>query len=294
MELRHLKYFLAVAEELHFSKAAEKLFIVQPALSRQIKELEGELGILLFKRTKRVVSLTEAGKFYYSEAKNIFLSLEQMKRKAKEIETGSIGKIKIGYVGSAMQSVLPKLILRLQKEYPGLHFELYEVTAKNQIEMLKTGKIDIGFLRIPGDDKELVFETIYTESYSLVLPFKHKKNVKNFKGLHEFASENFIIQPRNTGERYFDNIISLCNSAGFSPIITHESLNEDATIRLVENNLGISIFPTSFTNAFKARVKYIELKNTRNKLQLSIAWNNNNTNSTLQTFIKIIRDFTQK
>ncbi len=294
MELRHLRYFMAVAEELHFSKAAERLFIVQPALSRQIKELEAELGLSLFKRTKRAVALTEAGSYYYNEAKNILLTLEQMRKRAKEIDSGSIGKIKIGYVGSAMQSVLPKMILHLQKQYPELRFELYEMKAKVQIEMLKNGKLDIGFLRVPGEDKELMYETIFTETYSLVIPATHKKNERNFKSLHEFANENFILQPRSTGERYFDNIISLCNAAGFSPVITHESLNEDATIRLVENGLGVSIFPTSFKKTFNAKVKFIELKNTKQKLELSIAWNNNNNNSTLQTFIKIIRENTGK
>jgi DNA-binding transcriptional LysR family regulator len=289
MELRHLRYFVTVAEELHFTRAAEKLFIVQPALSRQIKQLEDELDVSLFKRTKRAVSLTEAGKFFYREAKDIFLMLDQAKARARDIETGQVGRIKVGYVGSAMLSVLPKLITKLQKTLPDLHLELFEMTAKIQMESLKTGKIDIGFLRVPWEDEELVTDTIFKETYSLVLPLNHKKSAKSYKGLSEFANENFILTPRNAGERYFDNIISLCSRAGFSPNIVHESVYENATIRLVENNIGISIFPTSFKRAFNAKVKFVELKDIPDRLQLSIAWKGNNSNPSLLTMIKIIK-----
>jgi DNA-binding transcriptional LysR family regulator len=289
MELRHLRYFVVVAEELHFRRAAEKLFIVQPALSRQIKELEKELGVLLLNRTKRVVTLTEAGKFFYNEVKNLFATIEDIKEETKQIETGSVGRIKIGYVGSAMLSVLPKLIPKLQKEHKGLHFELYEMTAMSQLEALKSGKIDIGFLRVPREDMELAFETIFNETYSIVLPNDHKKNAQNFKNLKEFSEEDFILPPRSAGERYYDNIISLCNAAGFSPKISHEAVFEAAAVRLIENHMGISIFPTSFRHAFNAGVKFIELKKNPQRLQLSVAYSKDNQNPTLLTIINIIR-----
>jgi len=289
MELRHLKYFVAVAEELHFTKAAEKLFVAQPALSRQIKQLEKELGILLLNRTKRTVSLTVAGKFFYKEVKELFLTLEQIKAKTKQIETGLAGKIRVGYVGSAMLSILPRVMTELQKKQPDVHLELFEMPAKIQMENLVAEKIDIGFLRTPYEEKSLNKEVVFSETYSLVLPMNHKKDQKNYKGLHEFADENFILTPRNAAERYFDNIIALCASAGFSPKIIHESLYENATIRLVENNIGISIFPTSFKKAFNAKVKFIELKNVPDRLQLSIAWKKKNNNPSLETMIKIIK-----
>jgi DNA-binding transcriptional LysR family regulator len=288
MELRHLKYFITVAEELHFTRAAEKLFIVQPALSRQIKQLEDELGVLLFNRTKRVVTLTEAGQFFYKEVKELFLMLDQAKSRTKQIETGSVGKIRVGYVGSSMMTVLPKLITTLQKKQPDLHLELFEIPAKIQMESLLAEKLDIGFLRIPYEEKDLNQEVIFIETYSLVLPANHKKSEKNYKGLHEFAGENFILPPRSAGEKYFDNIISLCTSAGFSPNIVHESHYENATVRLVENNIGISIFPTSYRKAFNAKVKFIELKDIPDRLQLSIVWKKNNNNASLLMIIKII------
>lgn len=289
MELRHLKYFKIVAEELHFTRAAEKLFIAQPALTRQIKQLEKELDVLLFNRSKRVVTLTEAGKFLYEAAEDIFSTIEQVKSRTKQIETGLIGKIKVGYVGSAMISVLPKLITTLQKTQPDLHLELFEMTAKLQMEQLKAKKLDIGFMRIPQEEKDLNTEVIFIETYSLVLPANHPKNDKNYKGLHEFTKENFILTPRNAGERYFDNIISLFTTAGFSPNIVHESVYENATIRLVENNIGISIFPTSFKNAFNAKVKFIELKDIPNRLELSIVWRKDNDNPSLLMMLKIIK-----
>jgi len=290
MELRHLKYFIAVAEELHFSKAAARLCIVQPALSRQVKELENELGVMLLKRTKRSVALTEAGKYYYDEAINILRLLDNIKERAQQMQSGSAGRIKIGHVGSAMLTTLPKLITRLRKDYPGIRIELHEMTAMTQLQMLKTGKIDLGFLRVPREDDDFVFETIFAETYSLVLPSSHKITSRNFKGLKQVAAEKFILPPRSAGERYYDNIIAICNAAGFSPYVAHESVNEDASIRLVENNLGISIFPSSFKNAFNAKVKFIELKRIPQRLRLSIAWNKNNSNPALQTLINIIRN----
>jgi DNA-binding transcriptional LysR family regulator len=289
MELRHLKYFMMVAEELHFRKAAEKLFIVQPALSRQIKQLEEELDVQLFNRTKRVVTLTDSGKYFYDAVSDLFLTLGQIKTRTKQIETGSLGKIKIGYVGSAMLSILPKLISNLQKHQKVLHLELDEMTALVQLSMLKEEKIDIGFLRVPREDKEMIDEVVYTENYSVVLPAGHKLNAKNFRGLHQLSDENFILTPRNAGERYFDNIISLCTAAGFSPKIVHESVFEHATIRLVENNMGVSIIPSSFKNAFNTSVQFIELKNIPDKLHLSMVWKKDNSNPSLLTLIELIR-----
>lgn len=289
MELRQLKYFVTLAEELHFRKAAEKLFIVQPALSRQIKQLEEELGITLFKRTKRTVQLTESGKFLYQETQDIFSRLNQLKSKVREIENGTTGKIRVGYVPSAMHNILPRIIAKIQKGLPGLHFELNQMTALQQVEMLKADKIDLGFLRVPRKDAEIMDQVIFTETYSLVLPSNHKINTKNFKGLQQFAHENFILTPRSAGEMYFDNIIALFSAAGFSPKIVHESVYEHATIKLVENNLGISIIPTSFKDGFNANVKFIELKNIPQRLKLSMAWKKDHSNRSLLALMDFIK-----
>ncbi len=285
MELRQLKYFLSVAEELHFRKASEKLHMTQPALSRQIKQLEDEMATVLFKRTKRTVKLTDAGHFFYKEAQELIRKLDRVVSETRQRETGAIGKLKVGYVPSAMHNVLPGIINQLQQNFPGIQLELYQETALDQYDMLKSEKLDIGFLRVPRNDEELETSVIFKETYSLVVPASHKITEKNFKGLSQLAGEKFILTPRSVGEKYFDNIISLFSEEGFSPVVIHESVNEHATIRLVENNIGISIIPSSFKHGFNTTAKFIELKNIPERLELSVAWRKNNNTPILMRLI---------
>jgi LysR family transcriptional regulator, benzoate and cis,cis-muconate-responsive activator of ben and cat genes len=288
MEIRHLRYFLAVAQELHFRKAAEKLFIAQPALSRQIRQLEEKTGVRLFTRTKRSVRLTEAGKYFCREATEILQKLENITQKAKQIDAGTAGKIRIGYVGSAMHSILPKIITRLQKDFPDLHLELMEMPPVAQLQWLREGKIDLAFLRNPPDvDNERISKVVYSETFSLVLPLNHALSEKSFRSLKDVASDKFILIPRSANEIYFDSIVALCIADGFSPEIIHESAYADSIIRLVENNLGISILPSSYRGGFNAKVKFIELKKITARSNLMMFWQKKNDNPALPLITKI-------
>ena len=291
MELRHLKYFIKVSEELNFRRAAEKLFIVQPALSRQIKQLEEELGVELFKRTKRSVKLTEAGKYFVKEINSLFYQLEQSKKTIKLIDSGLMGKIKISYVGSAMHSILPSIISKIQQDLPDLHTELSELTSTDQLNGIRVGNIDVGFFRNPFPNDDIETKIVFEETYSIVLPQNHPIDENNFKGLRDLANENFILLPRSAGEKYYDNLILLCNKSGFTPKITHESVYGSTVIRLVENNLGVSIVPSSLMKGFNAKVKFIELKNISDRAQLIMGWNKNNNNPARLIFLKTVNAF---
>ena len=293
MELRHLKYFLTVAQELHFRKASEKLFVAQSALSTQIKMLEEELGVQLFNRNKRNVQLTEAGKYLANGVNNIFEQLSYLKNTAKLIDSGLIGNVKIGYVSSAMNSILLGIISKIHKDFSKIKIELFEMPPAVQLEAIKAGNLDVGFLRGALSDKDIQKKVVFEETYSIVLPLNHPVNQKNFKSLKDIAEDQIIILPRSAGESYYDTLIYLCNKAGFIPKIAHFSVYANAVteIKLVENNMGVSIIPSSLIKGVNAKVKVIELKNIPERTQLLMAWKKKNESAPLLAFLKISNEF---
>ena len=272
MELRHLRYFLTVAEELHFGKAAQKLFITQPPLSRQIKNLEEELGVELFTRTKRYVHLTGYGMYLKTEAFKLFQHVESIKNHIRLLGEGHAGQIKIGYVGSAMHSVLPGVLSIIRGELPHVHTSLHELRHLNQIFDLKTGSLDIGFIRIPITVEGLHIEPIFSETLSVILPLSHPLAGVSEVRLSDMAEEPFISFCRECAPGLFDTIIGLCNREGFSPRIVHESSQINSVVRLVESGLGYSIVPTSVKQGYNVRVRFCELDDYPERAELALAY----------------------
>ena len=184
IELRHMRYFLAVAEELHFRKAAEKLFISQPGLSRQIKLLEEELGIILFERHNRKVVLTTVGEYLKTEFTQQLKVIESTLTNAKLIHDGKKGELKIGYVGSAMQDVIPNLLLKFEDKNPDILFDLKEIDNQKQIEDLVSLSLDIGFVRLERVPLTLEIKSILEENFCLVLPKNHPIDKENFENIN--------------------------------------------------------------------------------------------------------------
>lgn len=291
MEFRQLEYFLGVASELHFSKASEKLFIAQPALSRQIQQLEQNLGVLLFERDKRNVKLTPAGEYLCVEATRLLSQLNNIKHRTQLIHSGEEGDIRIGHPGSAVYSVIPPLLSSLKLHFPNIKANLSEVLDSYILIALKNHEIDVGFIREIYLDRYLNCKVLYEESFALILPENHPIDEDNFESLAQVRHENFILPPRNSSSTYFDMLFKICEREGFSPNIVHES-NYGATIlRLVEHNLGVSLMPISYKFSSAMRVKFIELKKIPEKTQLSIVWRNDDNNPVLQKFLKITDSF---
>jgi DNA-binding transcriptional LysR family regulator len=192
IELRHMRYFLAVAEELHFRKAAEKLFISQPGLSRQIKTLEDALGIVLFERHTRKVVLTKVGEYLKIEFSMQIKMLSHTLENAKMLQDGKQGALKIGYVGSAMQEVIPNLLLNFEKKHPNILCNLKEIDNQQQLEALLSFSLDIGFVRLERVPRALEIKPILKENFCLVLPTDHEIDSSNFKSLGQFKEEAFI------------------------------------------------------------------------------------------------------
>jgi LysR family transcriptional regulator, benzoate and cis,cis-muconate-responsive activator of ben and cat genes len=287
MEITQLKYFLGVANELHFSRAAEKLNITQPALSRQVQQLEEELGVVLFERNKRNVALTKAGECLMDETSKILNQLEFVKRRLKLIQDGEEGELRIGHPGSAIHSVLPKILSEIQEKFPKIRTILSESLESDLLKAIINHQSDIGFVRESFLSTQFDSKVIYSEQLALVLPDNHPISEENFVNIAQFKDEKFILAPRETGMIYYNNMMKIFERGGFAPNIIHES-NYGATIlRLVEHNLGVSILPISYQLSMPFGVKFIELKSIPETTHLSVVWLRDNTNPMIKIFLDI-------
>ncbi len=288
LELRHFRYFLAVAEELHFRKAAEKLFISQPGLSRQIKQMEEVLGVSLLSRSKKKVSLTPAGNYLKEEIEFVLNHLALTEAELKSIAQGHAGTLRIGFLGSAMQNVIPDLLVELKKEFPRIQTSLEELSNRSQVNAVLKDRLDIGFVRLARVPKGLNIKPVFEDTFSLVLPEGHPVNEKNFKGMHQFSEEEFILFDQDYSPLYFDTVMSICEDAGFSPRISHKSVHAQTIFRLVENGMGIAIVPTALQYGFRLNLKLIQLKKIPQRASLSVIWKADNRNRALRNCIGLL------
>ncbi|SHG70014.1 LysR family transcriptional regulator [Flagellimonas flava] len=288
IELRHFVYFLAVAEELHFRKAAEKLFISQPGLSTQIKQMEEILGTQLFVRDKKKVRLSPAGAYLKGEVEFILNHLEQTKKQLKLIDQGHLGEIRIGFLGSAMQNVVPNLLLDLKQEFPLIHTSLEELSNRAQIRDILHDQLDLGFVRLSRVPKGLKLKPVYEDTFSLVLPQDHPLDASTFKNIKQVSEDDFILFSQDYSPLYYDTVISICEDGGFSPKVSHKSVHAQTIFKLVENKLGIAIVPTALQDGFQMKVKFIELKRIKQRAVLSMVWKEDNRNPALKNCMDLL------
>lgn len=292
MELRHLRYFIAVAEELHFGRAAKRLHIAQQPLSRQIRNLEDELGIQLFYRTKRTVRLTEVGEFFLEEARKTVKQAERTLSLAKQASIGEIGRISVGFTGSALNFVLPTAVRRFKECYPKVDLALKRLQTLEQIKALHCGDINVGFLHPPIEDETLILETIHRENLIVVLPDIHTlaKDAPLPISIKQLSEEAFILFPRNIGSVLYDEIISLCRQAGFSPNVVQEAFPQQTILGLVAAAIGVSLIHDSVRTLGQAGVVFRDLIEPTPQLETAIAWNPNTTNPVLPSFLNVVRE----
>jgi len=283
LELRHFKYFLAVAEELHYRKAAERLFISQPGLSRQIKQMEEILETQLFVRSKKKVTLTTAGEYLKTEIEFILNRLEVTTKQLKRIDAGEYGEVRIGFLGSAMQNVIPDLLVKLKDGFPNIKTTLEELPNKAQLNALLKDKLDLGFVRLARVPEGLSLKAVKVDTFSLVLPESFPILTRDFTSVNILKEEDFILFSQEYSPLYFDTVMSICEDAGFTPKISHKSVHAQTIFKLVENNLGVAIVPTALQNGFHMRIKFIELKNIPQRAILSAVWKNDHRNKALST-----------
>lgn len=286
MELRHLLYFRAVAEELHFSKAALKLFISQPPLSRQIKELEDELGVQLFIRSNKRVVLTDAGKYFKDEVDAIFARLEESKNMVKQIHLSESGELKIGYISSVYQSQLAEVLKAMRIAFPHIKTSLYEVPTLTQIRALEEGSLDVGILRAPVHSEKLQVQTLFFDPFMVVIP-----SGNNFGSQQELAAflktSPFIFFNKGFAAHYNEKLVEICERMGFKPDIVHEANNVHSILQLIEAGLGVSILPSSLKKQYgHLNLSFIKLENIPVNTEVVLAYKTVNRNVALKWFIE--------
>lgn len=291
MELRHLRYFSAVATELHFGRAAEKLRIAQPPLSKQIQDLEKELGFELFTRTKRSIALTPAGQAFLIEVNQIFQQLDRAIDIGSKTSRGELGQISIGFVGSATYNILPVMLQQFRDRYPAVQIELHELTTDRQLIWLREGRIDIGLIRPPIVETDLASQVIFQESLVVAVPTNHHLATAESIELSALATEPFILFPREFAAGLYDPIITICQAAGFSPQVVQECIQMQTIVSLVSANMGISILPESIQEVQRQGVVYKPLiSNTASSEKLAtiaIVWRLNDPSPTINRLLEI-------
>ena len=288
LEIRHIRYFLVLAETLHFRKAASKLLISQSALSQQINILETILGVKLFDRTNRKVILNTAGSLFLEESRFIINQMDNAMERWQQALSGANGQLKIGFVGSTMKHYLPPIIKQFTRDYPKVGLALEELTNSDQLKALEQDHIDIGFVRSNQVSPEMNIKSVYKENFSLVLPENHPINESNFINIGQCANEPFILYPNESSLMYFQQILNLCSEYNFSPIISHRAIHGATIFKLVENGMGLSIIPTSLRDEHNYKIRFIELKNALVKTELFVVWKKQYKNPVLKTFLKNI------
>ncbi|MGC3577123.1 LysR substrate-binding domain-containing protein [Pseudomonas aeruginosa] len=249
MELRHLRYFIAVAEELHFGRAAERLGISLPPLSQQIQALEEEIGARLFERTNRRVELTDAGRLFLDESRQVLAQVDKAVLLARRAHLGELGELKIGFTSSApFTSTIPSSIHAFRKAYPDVHLDLQEMSSRQVLKALLEESLQVGVIRPLALPDAVHWVELFREPLVAVLRADHPLAAGSEDGLAiaALAEEPFVFFPRSYGTGLYDQVIALTRQAGFSPRIAQEASEAMTIIGLVSAGLGVSILPASF------------------------------------------------
>ncbi|MBD2570344.1 LysR family transcriptional regulator [Anabaena lutea] len=292
MELRHLRYFIAVAEELHFSKAAEKLHIAQPPLSQQIQQLETELGVKLFDRkTKRQVQLTEAGKVFLQEAYQLLVQLETAVALTQRTGRGETGKLRIGFTSLVIYDLLPLILRKFREQFLEVKIELLELTTSQQEQALRDSLIHVGFAHPPLEDDTLSYECIHKETLVVALSSTHTLTQKNYISVRSLLNEPLIMFPRYLAPGLYDRIMSLFRQANFSPNITQEAIQMQTIIGLVSAGMGVAITPSSLQNLQRSGVVYRPILEEVPLIETAIIWQQDRLTPIVENFLKCTQEF---
>ncbi|HTR07437.1 MAG TPA: LysR family transcriptional regulator [Paraburkholderia sp.] len=245
MELKQLRYFVAVAEELHFGRAARRLFISQPALSFDIRKFEEQLGVQLLERTSKAVALTNAGHVLLEEARRLLEQADEVRRIATRSAHGFAGRLRIGFVNSMLYRGLPEAVRRFEADHPAVEVVLREMNTAEQVQALQRLQIELGLAHWGRFPAEVRSEVLFSEPFLCCLPQGHPFARKRRIDLASLAREPFILFPRSVSPHYHDQIIATCVEAGFSPQIRHEARLWQTVVTMVEFGMGIALVPAA-------------------------------------------------
>jgi DNA-binding transcriptional LysR family regulator len=286
MELRQIRSFLSIAETLHFSRSAELIHLSQPALSLQIKALEEEIGVRLFVRDRRKTTLTAAGLAFRDDATAAVSQLDQAVRRARLAKNGKLGLIQIGFISTAGNELVPNIVRQFRTSNPDVELSLRNILTTDQIEMLNSGSLDIGFLRLPiGEHPELEVVGVHSERFVVVTPSFHKLAKRKKVGLRELSGEDFVMYERTYAPGFHDLVFGMLNDAAVVPNVCQSAGQMPTLISLVDSGMGISILPASAVKHSGASVAVCEITDMVPMSEIGIAVNRGNRAAIIGNFM---------
>ncbi len=295
IETRLLHQFIAVAEELHFNRAAQRLHMAQPPLSQAIRRLEQELGVLLFERTNRSVSLTPAGAIFLLSARKILNLLDESVEQTRRVAQGLEGHITLTFINIGPYNTLLRALRRFRTAFPAVSFTMQEATTQEQIEALEQGSADIGFMRQPGRTTPgLRFISILREPILVALPALHRLAKNSVIPLTALKDDGFVASPRHLGQGFHDQLIQLCEAAGFVPRITQQARQLQTLVALVAGDFGVALLPASQAQEGRKDVVFrpvqVDAPDTLRHVELLMAWCENRPDILRDKLIGEIRE----
>jgi LysR family transcriptional regulator, benzoate and cis,cis-muconate-responsive activator of ben and cat genes len=287
VDLRHLRYFVAVAEELHFSRAARRLNVSQPPLSQQIRQLERAIGAPLFVRTSRRVELTPAGSALLDGARRTLAEASRSLDAAERAGRGEVDRLRVGYTGSGALGGLVEIVRAFRAAYPLIHLEMIEGTTETQIEAIDRDLVDVALVRgpiIPGRAKA---EVVRREPFLAVLPADHRLTARHVVPMAVLRDEPFILFPRHIAPPHYDVLMGICEEAGFEPRVSHESAEYDTILSLVAAGLGVTLVPSSVRRLRFEGVEFRRLSGVRATAELAVIYQPHRMSRALSAFLAI-------
>ena len=285
MDLRQLSYFVAVAEELNFSRAATRVHITQPPLSRQIAKLEKELQALLLIRSAHGVELTQAGTALLNEARRLLSMAEAIPSVVTRAKRGETGSLRIGFVGSTIYTSVPLLLTRFRQLFPHVAVSVQQLTVAKQTVMLKTREIDVGIIRQSFSDAKLATRSLFREGVVVAMPAYHPLASHKTISLRKLVNEEFVFFSRSEAPVIHDQLVRMCESSGFTPAIVQEAYPMSTVVGLVGAGVGIAFVPESMQRLNVQNVVYRDLRGAKAKTEIFLAWSVDNDSPTLKGFL---------
>ena len=292
-DFRQLRYFIAVAEELSFTRAAQRLHLSQPPLSQQIQALEQDLGVRLLERDKRNVMLTPPGRLFLDQARQILAMADEARTQVAEAAAGFSGHLKLAYtVSVSFHPALPQTLLRLGQNAPNVRVWLSEMYSEPQFSAIRNGQIDVGFVRdVPtheDDARVLRLDVIDREPLLLALPAGHRLADRQSVELGEVAGDPFVVQPRELAATLYDRLVRLAANAGFHPVIRQHAQQINGLLALVAAGIGLALVPASMQVVKLAGVSYVPLADPDAYLLLAVASHAENPSPVVLQFLETV------
>jgi DNA-binding transcriptional LysR family regulator len=293
MDLRHLRYFLAVADEMNISRAAARLFISQPPLTRQIRALEDELGVRLFVRTAKGVELTQAGEMFKVEATNIRMMIEAGIDRTRRVSAGKLGRLDIAIFGSAIYDTVPKLLQKFQSKLPDVSIVLHTMDKNEQIEALRQRRITVGFNRLISPPADIGQELVATERLLVVLPQGHQHSGRKAVPFRALADFPMVLFPNVGRPNFVDHMIGLSRQQGFEPNIAQVVGDAITGIALVARGFGITVIPESAASSFRfAGTVYLPFADAPQAVvDISCLYRASDQSPLLHSFLTVVREY---